>query len=889
MSLPATIAFTLALGSTGFAQRGFTRQIFQRLDQNGDGKITEHELDRPRLFQRLDADKSGGVTFEECRTFYRDRQLPRWMRQLPARLAELDERVGRRILPSTTWNSRPVVARTTDGTRVVASIRHHHGQGDDVAVVALRGTTVTEPEVLSAEKGQYVRPVLAAADGALCCLWTASEPERRSAIWFSLHRAGSWTPARRLLPDEARAHQNPEVAGDRRGRFAVAYQQHTGTGYDIHCRIWDGERWQAPVVLSDATSDDWDPALCFDPEGTLHVLWSGFRDGDYDIYWKRLPGDGAARRISARGEYDLHPSAAAARDGAVWAAWDVVRIPGHTSSGRTTITGANLRREVDSSGRRGARSFVQVKVLQGDTLRIPGQPRRQIRAPGGYLLAHCGLAKIALGAEPWIFYRVLRRNTNPWLPRGGIGYYWDLLGRPFRDGEWQAAQRFQNSDGYLEEAGLWAGPKGIDVVWGGERRRTSLRRARGAGADQAEQNHHGDFDNVAGCNGDVYLASILEDGAARPDAGSLRAASDLQDRDVTARRGRAGHEIVLRGRTYRLLWGDTHRHSNVSRCSAGAEPSPDDLYRYGADVCNYDFFALSDHAEHHRLGRQDRGYYYWWLQQKLADLYHVPESLSVLYNFEWTLVFPDGHHNTIFPGRPTVRLARDLARSSRLKRGWDLLAKRGVRAITIPHTGADPRMGTAWEIQDDRYQRLCEIFQSCRGSYEHAGCPREFTNTQNKKGFYWNALNKGFHVGVIASSDHGYGVAYACVYAGANTREAIWQAMWDRRTYGSTTYGLVLELRSGEHFMGECFKTKEAPSLQVYARGALPLRSIEILGRSSALHRVGSVGQPLGTREHRLQWTDPDWLQQDGEQWYYVRVIQVDDEMAWSSPIWVAK
>ena len=42
-----------------------------------------------------------------------------------------------------------------------------------------------------------------------------------------------------------------------------------------------------------------------------------------------------------------------------------------------------------------------------------------------------------------------------------------------------------------------------------------------------------------------------------------------------------------------------------------------------------------------------------------------------------------------------------------------------------------------------------------------------------------------------------------------------------------------------------------------------------------------------GKLEHRLSWTDPEWSQQTGEQWYYVRVIQEDDEMAWSSPMWV--
>jgi hypothetical protein len=196
-------------------------------------------------------------------------------------------------------------------------------------------------------------------------------------------------------------------------------------------------------------------------------------------------------------------------------------------------------------------------------------------------------------------------------------------------------------------------------------------------------------------------------------------------------------------------------------------------------------------------------------------------------------------------------------------------------------------MGTSWPAYDPQFMRLCEIFQSCRGSYEHDGCPRQHVNATNKKGFYRLALEKGYKLGIICSSDHGYGAAYACVYAKDNTRESVWQALYDRRTYGSTTYGLVVDVRSGNHWMGEEFTSAEAPPIDVYVRGSAPICSIEIIGRSKVLHAVGSQDQPIGQLEHRLSWTDPEWQQQSGEQWYYVRVIQEDDEMAWSSPMWV--
>jgi hypothetical protein len=299
------------------------------------------------------------------------------------------------------------------------------------------------------------------------------------------------------------------------------------------------------------------------------------------------------------------------------------------------------------------------------------------------------------------------------------------------------------------------------------------------------------------------------------------------------------------------------------------------------DVDMYDFLALSDHSEHVTD-------YYWWREQSLADLYNIPGVLNMLYNYEWSMLPPHGHHNVIFANRTSLKLnAKFGSASYTLAGGWKALADGGYRAITIPHTSGDTKMGTTWEVQDDRYQRLCEIFQSRRGSYECDGCPRQEPTATNKAGFYWKALEKGYHMGVIGSSDHGYGSAYACVYAPENTRDAVWQAMWDRRCYASTTYGLVVDVRSADHWMGEEWKSPTAPPIDVYVRAPVPIRSIEIMGRSKVLHSAGSADAPLNVTESRLSWTDPDWNEQNTEQWYYARVILTNDEMAWSSPMWV--
>ncbi len=806
---------------------------------------------------------------------------------------KLDTVTGFRLSSEEDYAAYPAAAATADGTVWTAWVRYREGKGDEVVARSLpmaqagKGripVRIDPPRVLSPAPGQYIRPVLAAAGGEGWGLWPASEPARPSAIWFTRCTRGEWSPAARLLPDENRSQQNPEAAAAPDGRLAVVYQLHTGAGFDVHLRQWDGQTWTPPRSLSDGATDDWDPVVAFDAKGALHAAWSGWKDGDYDVYW--VARDGAPRRISARGEYDLHPWLAASPNGEVWVSWDVVRVPAHGRSGRTTITGANLRpgdpETVTNAS--GLWSGVEVRVILGDTLLVPGRPREEIVAPKGYHLAHRALGKVAIGpaGEPWIIYRALFRMSAPWSAAVRDGYMWELQARPFRNGRWEGPVLFLESDGYLEEPGMASTPAGIRVAYGTEHRRSSARRVMFHEPHGEGYDHRHDFDGFMGWRGDVYLATLEPPAVPWAPEGNFTVERAPADRpcEKYLPREAGRHDVTAGGKTLHLYWGDTHKHSNVSRCTVGSEPSPDDLYRYGTDINRYGFFALSDHAEY----TTD---YYWWKQQKLADLHHVPGFLSVLYNYEWSLRFPDGHHNTLFPRRPAEKIHGWMGASKDLKGGWRILEKHGTPAITIPHTGADPGMGTDWSAHDERYRRLCEIFQSARGSYEHEGCPREFTNTRNKKGFYWSALEKGYHVGVIASSDHGYGCAYACVYAPENTREAIWRAMWERRTYGSTAYGLVLELRSGARWMGEEWASAEAPALEIYVRGAAPIRSIEILGRSKVLHAEGSLKAPLDKAEHRIRWTDPEWARQTKEQWYYVRVIQTDDEMAWSSPVWI--
>jgi len=80
--------------------------------------------------------------------------------------------------------------------------------------------------------------------------------------------------------------------------------------------------------------------------------------------------------------------------------------------------------------------------------------------------------------------------------------------------------------------------------------------------------------------------------------------------------------------------------------------------------------------------------------------------------------------------------------------------------------------------------------------------------------------------------------------------------------------------------MGDVFKTKAAPTLQIHVIGANDLAKIDIIRDSKVLASLKPQGQGYQTN-----WTDPQPL--PGTHSYYIRVLQRNNEIAWSSPMWI--
>ena len=214
---------------------------------------------------------------------------------------------------------------------------------------------------------------------------------------------------------------------------------------------------------------------------------------------------------------------------------------------------------------------------------------------------------------------------------------------------------------------------------------------------------------------------------------------------------------------------------------------------------------------------------------------------------------------------------------------------RRMGGIAISHTSGT-RMGTDWRDNDPEIEPVVEIMQGARTNYEYIGAPLSAKSGEPADapggyapiGMVRNAWDKGYRLGITVSSDHGSThYSYTMVYTDRVTREGILDAIRRRHTYGATD-NIVLEVRMGEHFMGDEFFVPEPLPMTVKVRGTTDLAKVNVLRDGEVVY----VHEPEG-HTAEFEYLDQDAREGRGMQYYYVRVEQSDGNVAWGSPMWV--
>ncbi|MCS7227579.1 MAG: DUF3604 domain-containing protein, partial [Endomicrobia bacterium] len=205
--------------------------------------------------------------------------------------------------------------------------------------------------------------------------------------------------------------------------------------------------------------------------------------------------------------------------------------------------------------------------------------------------------------------------------------------------------------------------------------------------------------------------------------------------------------------------------------------------------------------------------------------------------------------------------------------------------------------GVDWENHDEYAQPVYEII-SAHGVYEFFG-NLPISHRGGMKGmFAQDGWKKGLVFGVVGGSDshgllyhHGisskrdpYKGGLTAVLCERLTREQVLNALRQRRCYATSGEKIFVDFRINRfNVMGSKISVNKPPIIYVYARGTNKIAYVYLIRNNEVIYYSG---KDLDSGyASRIEFKDDEIPV--GNNYYYVRVVQEDNEIAITSPIWV--
>ena len=333
---------------------------------------------------------------------------------------------------------------------------------------------------------------------------------------------------------------------------------------------------------------------------------------------------------------------------------------------------------------------------------------------------------------------------------------------------------------------------------------------------------------------------------------------------------------------YNIYFGDLHLHTSTNHEVPGFEKEFSGgiivaAHRYARDVLHHDFIAITNHdwllAD-----------WMWEVEKEVADEFTDDGVFVSFPAFEWTAShqrgadcspprsdYPDwGHRNVYFRSTDVASLLRSNdPRYDTPGELFDALPDTAA-VLTIPHHTSAELHPFDWSTFNPEYDRVVELIQF-RGSFE--------------EDIVKNGWDRGRVLGVVGGSDNHRGLAgrggIAAILAPALTREALFDALRDRRAYATTHGDVLLEYWGDGEIQGSVLQEEGSITLS----GRIESRSgdislVELIDNG----RVVESWQPGQTTRFEFESVQDT---NGAQHYFYVRVTLVNKHRAWSSPIWV--
>lgn len=365
----------------------------------------------------------------------------------------------------------------------------------------------------------------------------------------------------------------------------------------------------------------------------------------------------------------------------------------------------------------------------------------------------------------------------------------------------------------------------------------------------------------------------------------------------------------------RIFWGDIHGH--CGECDGGVR-TPEEYFEWGRDVMALDFCALTSHDFGIALSDPQAR---WERIELTANRFNASGSFVTFAAWEASHIGlpagqPVGHKNLIFKGGQAPFVNGSNYGTHRVHVDYHTYAElmdylQNLDCLVIPHHSLNPvlpgGLGTNWNEFWAERERVVEIY-SLWGASEGMDTPGRTADALEGTSVL-AALIRGYRLGFIAGSDthdgrpanrrEPWSIAttggLTAVLALQLTREAVYDALWQRSCYGTTGARIILNIDIGGLPMGkirsltltdEIIHNRE---IRLSAIGTDEIERAEVIRNGQVVHTF--EGDDLGME---ASWVDSTPLPMialsdaAGRRFvfYYIRVRQKDGHWAWGSPVW---
>ena len=748
------------------------------------------------------------------------------------------------------YNDQPSMARTTDGALLVSWISLREGWDslqiarfvpDSDRVGSFRRTGAWQ---VTGGSDSYLHQPDVVSAGSDAFVIYANEKNKSWNIEAT--RCAEDGPGPSLSVTSSASVDVKPCGAWHDGVLWVAWESNRGGSRQVCVSSLRDGRASPPETISDSNSSSYEPSVAILDNGEVCVAWHAFAANNYDVFMRRRSPTGEwapSRRLTNAPAIDRH-ARLVARGAELWILYENAQMSAYSIGGT-----------------RGSKRLTVARVGP-QTLDV--LPDADAQSP---LFTGAEAGDLAFGPDgrPWVAF--VQTGATGWHPR--------LTG--YTGAAWTRALPV-------------AGGKGLDrapalVV-------SNCRAVLAYQSDNSPRSFRTRAESMASAS-DIFLATaeISAAAPAQPLAFAPLPESDEPFEPGQLRLAR-GEDIQTPSITYQggelfLYYGDLHDHTDISICGRGHDESINEAYQDMRDITRLDFACVTDHG-------YNINPYLWNLTAKLARINDDPGRFLTFLGEEWTSKFKKparpghpygyyGHRNLVFADSYFPRWWNS-SNGDTPAEVWAALRDMKANFVQIPHqladNGGNPPID--WDYTDEVAQPVAEIFQ-CRGSYEYKGAPREARqSTPGGRYFLQDAWARGIVIGVIASPDHGGGTGKACVYAPELSREAILDAIRARHCFGTTAARIFLDVRVNGALMGEKIPAPGGNPVKVDVKVRCPadIDRVEICRSNQFVY-----SRTPDTREVSFTFVDEEPL--SGPSYYYVRVLQKDQELAWSSPVWL--